>query len=780
MEPRGHGSSPPRNGSIEVKSDPPGAAIFLNGRNMRERTPHVFNDLTPGSYTIRLTLDGRVPWGPETVSVAAGQTKSVNVTLRAITTTLSIHDLTVKEGDSGATAAVFAVTMSAVSGQQVTADYETASGTATAGVDYQAKSGTLTFAPGDTRKTITVLVQGDTVEEADETFTVTLRNPSHATLADATATGTIEDDDDSPSLSIADARLTEGDSGSVNMEFTVMLDAASRQQVTVDYETANGTATAGVDYQAKSGTLTFAPGDTRKTITVLVQGDTVEEGNETFTVTLRNPSHATLADATATGTIEDDDGPALSIADTRVTEGDSGSVNMEFTVTLDVASRQQVTVDYETANGTATAGVDYRAQRGALTFAPGDTRKTIKVTVRGDTTLEPDETLTVTLRNPSYGTLADATATGTISNDDESFDLAVTSVQVIADALQRPGDTIRLDTTIANNGARTAPATTLRYYRSADAMISRADTEIGQTRIDSISPGETIELRLDVTLPRSAGRYYIGVCIQDGIADADGSNDCLGDRESLVADRDDDTRQTAQRLTMRSEPSPAKSLFWETTQYLSPGETDYFRIVYAGAHGRGRLSVQTKGTTDTKGAILYASGDPYLDGTDDDSGRGSNFLITTRDDIIGDYFIVVTGATDVDEGNYVLRVVFEKFDHADGTDGARDVQVGSSQVGYTHQDDDDWFRITTSGCGTLKITIADIPQFGDLPIPDIDTYMYDQDLRRVTHFVIRNFGSDSVSLLRSTNHVFYILVTHSLWRRYGPYALYADFASADC
>ena len=190
---------PPRNGSIEVKSDPPGAAISLNERNTGERTPHVFDDLAPGSYTILLTLDGRVPWGPETVEVTAGQTNQVNVTLRAITVTLSIDDLTVTEGDSGTTAAVFEVTMSAASGQQVTADYETANGTATAGVDYQAKSGTLTFAPGDTRKTILVVVQGDTVEEGDETFTVTLRNPSHAKLATATATGTIVNDDESAS-----------------------------------------------------------------------------------------------------------------------------------------------------------------------------------------------------------------------------------------------------------------------------------------------------------------------------------------------------------------------------------------------------------------------------------------------------------------------------------------------------------------------------------------------------------------------------------------------------
>ena len=112
--------------------------------------------------------------------------------------------------------------------------------------------------------------------------------------------------------------------------------------------------------------------------------------------------------------------PGASIADAQVTEGNSGPATLSFTVSLDKASTQSASVAYATSDGTATAGSDYVAANGQVTFAPGETSKTISVTVNGDAAIEPDETLTVTLSGPKNATLKKATATGTITNDDKS------------------------------------------------------------------------------------------------------------------------------------------------------------------------------------------------------------------------------------------------------------------------------------------------------------------------------------------------------------------------
>ncbi|MFM9035071.1 MAG: glycosyl hydrolase family 18 protein, partial [Mycobacterium sp.] len=225
-----------------------------------------------------------------------------------------------------------------------------------------------------------------------------------------------------PTLSIAGATVVEGNSGSTTMPFTVALSKASTAPVTVGYATANGTATAGQDYTAATGTLTFAPGVTTQTVNVGVTGDTTAEPTETFTLTLTNPSGAVVASAVATGTITDDDVvatlPTVSIANASVTEGNSGTATMAFTVSLSKAAAGAVTVGYATANGTAGAGQDYTATSGTLTFAPGVTTQTVNVGVTGDTTAEPSETFTLTLTNPSGAVLASAVATGTITDDD--------------------------------------------------------------------------------------------------------------------------------------------------------------------------------------------------------------------------------------------------------------------------------------------------------------------------------------------------------------------------
>ena len=206
-------------------------------------------------------------------------------------------------------------------------------------------------------------------------------------------------DDDSapiaPSLSIGSVSLTEGQSGTTLATFTATLSAASAQTVTVNFATANGTATAGSDYVAKSGTLSFAPGVSTRPISVTVNGDTTVEPNESFSVTLSSPTNAVIGSATGSGTITNDDTapglPSLALGNVSLMEGHSGTTLATFTATLSAASAQIVTVNYATANGTATAGSDYIAASGTLTFAPGVSTRPINVTVNGDTTVEPTE-----------------------------------------------------------------------------------------------------------------------------------------------------------------------------------------------------------------------------------------------------------------------------------------------------------------------------------------------------------------------------------------------------
>jgi uncharacterized repeat protein (TIGR01451 family) len=213
----------------------------------------------------------------------------------------------------------------------VSVNYATADGTAkgtASGVgtpDYTPASGMLNWADLDAaNKTFSVPIVNDVVFEGPENFTATLSAPSCGVAlgVPATETVTIIDGQTQPTLSINNVSQAEGNVGSSNFVFTVTLSGQSSQTVTVNYATANGTATAGSDYTATSGTLTFNPGVTSLPISVPVAGDTSFEGNETFTVTLSTASNATISNPTGTGTITNDDG---AVADLSITKAVSSA-----------------------------------------------------------------------------------------------------------------------------------------------------------------------------------------------------------------------------------------------------------------------------------------------------------------------------------------------------------------------------------------------------------------------------------------------------------------------
>jgi len=235
---------------------------------------------------------------------------------------VSIADVSHPEGNSGTTVYAFTVSLSHVATGSVSVPYSTADGSATSPSDYTATSGTLTFAAGETSKTITVLANGDTGYENDETFTVNLGEPTGATIADGQATGTIANDDAPPSISVDDVSHSEGNSGTTAYTFTVSLSSPSVNAVTVSYATADGSAAAGSDYTTTSGTLTFAPGEQVKQVTVTASGDTLYEVNETFTLNLSSPTGGVIGDGTGVGTLVNDDAePTLSMRRRRRLRG---------------------------------------------------------------------------------------------------------------------------------------------------------------------------------------------------------------------------------------------------------------------------------------------------------------------------------------------------------------------------------------------------------------------------------------------------------------------------
>jgi hypothetical protein len=329
--------------------------------------------------------------------------------------TISVDSPTVGEADGTMT---FTVSIDAAADVDTSVDYATTEGSATDGSDYTGQTGTATITKGSTSTTVDVPVLDDSVYEGNEDLTLDLSDPIDGQFGVSTGTGTITEDDPAPTISVDSPTVGEADG---TMTFTVSIDAAADVDTSVDYATAEGSATDGSDYTGQTGTATITKGSTSTTVDVPVLDDSVYEGDEDLTLDLSDPINGQFGVSTGTGTINDDDSaPGVSVDDASVTEGNSGTKNLTFTVSLTNATTSDVSVHYATSDGTATAPGDYQAKTGTLTIPAGDTTGEIQVVVKGETTFEPDETLTVTLADLVGGSsIDDAAATGTITNDDK-------------------------------------------------------------------------------------------------------------------------------------------------------------------------------------------------------------------------------------------------------------------------------------------------------------------------------------------------------------------------
>ncbi|WP_166820007.1 ELWxxDGT repeat protein [Thalassoroseus pseudoceratinae] len=386
---------------------------------------------TSMTFTVDVTADGTVeadeqffvnlsnPQGGG-ASVTIADDQGVGTILNDDAATLSIDDVTQDE-DAGAM--TFTVSLDAAVDEDVSVDVATAPDSAEAD-DFIAVMDSITIPAGETSMTFTVDVTADGTVEADEQFFVNLSNPqgggASVTIADDQGVGTILNDD-AATLSIDDVTQDE-DAGA--MTFTVSLDAAVDEDVSVDVATAPDSAEAD-DFIAVMDSITIPAGETSMTFTVDVTADGTVEADEQFFVNLSNPqgggASVTIADDQGVGTILNDDTATLSIGDVTQDE-DAGA--MTFTVSLDAAVDEDVSVDVATAPDSAKAD-DFTAVMNSITIPAGETSVTFNVDVTADGTVEADEQFFVNLSNPQGGganvTIADNQGVGTILNDDTAM-----------------------------------------------------------------------------------------------------------------------------------------------------------------------------------------------------------------------------------------------------------------------------------------------------------------------------------------------------------------------
>lgn len=303
-------------------------------------------------------------------------------------------------------------------------------------------SGTISFAPGEITKNLVIPVLGDSLIEPDEGFKVVLSNPSAgAEITMAQAQGTILNDDHTL-LSIAAANAVKAEGNGANTPFTFLVqrsgDLSSTSSVHYQVSFPGGQPADASDFAAGtllSGTVNFAPDEPSKILTFNVIGDTVDEPDESFVVTLSSPVGAELSDTVAAaGLIRNDEQellPLISIAGGQVNEGDDGSVEVSFTLTLAEAASAPVSVLATTVDSSALVDSDYLAKSEPVVFAPGETSKPFTVTVLGDLTLENNEQLLVVLSDPVNATLATATASATILDNDSDVNLPLDGIATI-------------------------------------------------------------------------------------------------------------------------------------------------------------------------------------------------------------------------------------------------------------------------------------------------------------------------------------------------------------
>ncbi len=336
----------------------------------------------------------------------------------ATNTFISISDATNTEGKNF----TFIVRLNQISADTVYYIYRTFDLTATLNIDLKTQFGNRKIAPGKTTDTIKIATSEDRLDELDETFRVLLSNVQNSNIMDAEGIGIIVDDDPAPVLTIRDASLNEGDAGKTSLNFEFSLDRPSAYPVRVTYSTSDSTAkVSDSDYISVNAVLIFPVNDTLEQVKIGIIGDIVYEKTEFLKLYLEELTNATATDSLAIGTITNDDNlPVLSVSDVKIDEGDAGTKDMKFRITLDRISTENVSFEYRTVNvGSASPGVDYiKVDATPDTIFAGAISRVIKVDIVGDVTVEFNDSLELKITEIKNASKGDTVGLGIINNDD--------------------------------------------------------------------------------------------------------------------------------------------------------------------------------------------------------------------------------------------------------------------------------------------------------------------------------------------------------------------------
>jgi 3-phytase len=481
------------------------------------QSPNIITDFNPAQDLLNVNVDGFKDINQLTLSPQGDYTLiSANSNPLAILKNYELPQFAITSASATeGNIIIFTVTRTGnnSSSQSVTVTTSIATGDTASDTDLTAKTATLTFAPGETTTTFAVQTTQDVLFEGNETFTVSLSNPTNVSIissTNATAQGTITNDDAAPIFSIAAAQALEG--SAINFTLTRTGDAQANQTVTVSTSIeAQNTATAS-DFSGNTQTLTFAQGETTKTFTVATIQDSLVEDNETFTVSLSSPTNGAIISSTngiALGTITDDDTPAeFRISAAEALEGNA--INFTVTRSRDNLIAQSVTVATSIATDDTASANDLTAKTETLTFATGETSKTFTVQTTQDSLFEGNETFTVSLSNPNNGAVVSSTngtAKGTINNDDAApiFSIAAASAtegSAVNFTVTRTGDaqsnqSVTVATSIATDDTASANDLTAKTETLTFATGETSKTFTVQTTQDSLFEGnETFTVSL--------------------------------------------------------------------------------------------------------------------------------------------------------------------------------------------------------------------------------------------------------------------------------------------
>ena len=682
---------------------------------------------TSGTVTIPIT-DDTTDEATETATVTLGN--PVGATLNADTTSADFvitdndgpeiwfsdpgvgdstaGNVTVGESDGNAT---FTVTLSEAPAEDVTVEYATGSGTATNGTDYTGTTGTLTLSAGVTTGTIVVPITTDTTDESDETATLTLSNPNNATIGDATSDLVITDDDAIPAISISDGTAAEGGTAT----FTASLTNPSSEDITVEYESSSGTATNGSDFNAVTETLTISAGETTATFDVVTTADAKDELDETGTVTLSNPTNATISDNTADLVITDDDTANITIANQTVAEDGIAS----FTVTMSTTSGGPVTVVYTSSTGAsgdnATDGADYPGTTGTLTIPTGSTAGVFTIDTSSDNTDEPTETATITLSGATSATIVGSTTTADLVITDDDPTPAIT----IGNQSVTEGGTATFTATLSNPSSEDV---TVEYVSSSGTATDGTDFTTITTTTLTIPAGQTsatfdvvtTEDNIDeanetgtITLQNASNASITGdTTTADFVITDDDATPSI-----TIADQSVAEAGTATFTATLSGPSSSDvTVVYTTSSGTATDGTDYTgatnTLTIPAGSTNGTFTVVT--TADTDNEVDETASVTLSSATNASISDETAVLTITDDDEVG---ITIGNVTATEGGTGTFTVTLDKAP-------AEDVTIVYASGSGTATDGTDY----TSTAGTITILAGQTTGTIEVPTTGDDTY----------------------------------------------------------